>query len=191
MESLKKDKFGTKHHENKKSNDQEESLLDYASECIITNNLTEANGWKTGAGEVIEVKFDNLSESTKSHLKGGEIISVEIIARANIDLRSPILGFTVRDRLGQELFGENTLPFTDMKPISIRSGGTIKAEFEFQLPMLPNGKYTVMASLADGDLNKHIQHHFMHDALILNVISSKVRWGLVGIMFKKVSLEIV
>lgn len=62
-------------------------------------------------------------------------------------------------------------------------------EFVFRLPMLPNGQYAVMASLADGDLHANVQHHGLHDALIINVSSSKVRWGLVGAPFKKVELK--
>jgi len=56
--------------------------------------------------------------------------------------------------------------------------------------MLPNGQYAVMASVAEGDLYNNVQHHWLNDALIINVSSSKVRWGLVGIEFERVSLEV-
>jgi lipopolysaccharide transport system ATP-binding protein len=104
-------------------------------------------------------------------------------------MERPILGFLVRDRLGQDLFGENTLPFTQLQPTPVRAGTMFEGEYRFQLPMLPNGQYVMMASLADGDQHNHIQHHWLHDALILNVSSSKVRWGLVGIPFHNVSLK--
>ena len=103
----------------------------------------------------------------------------------------PILGFLVRDRLGQDLFGENTLYFTDRTPVPLGAGDTFKAEFDFQLPMLPNGQYAVMASVANGNLSEHIQHHWMHDALIIDVSSSKIRYGLVGIRFNRVELVAV
>lgn len=48
-----------------------------------------------------------------------------------------------------------------------------------------------MASVADGTLYEHVQHHWMHDALIINVSSSKVRYGLVGIPFERVELEVI
>jgi lipopolysaccharide transport system ATP-binding protein len=48
-----------------------------------------------------------------------------------------------------------------------------------------------MASVADGDLQNNVQHHWMHDALIMNISSSKIRWGLVGISFARVGLEII
>ena len=47
-----------------------------------------------------------------------------------------------------------------------------------------------MASVADGDLYSPVQHHWLNDALIINVSSSKIRWGLVGIPFERVALEV-
>lgn len=68
---------------------------------------------------------------------------------------------------------------------------TFEGVFEFRFPMLPNGQYAVMASVADVDLCENVQHHWLHDALIINVSSSKVRYGLVGIPFELVTLEVI
>jgi lipopolysaccharide transport system ATP-binding protein len=51
-----------------------------------------------------------------------------------------------------------------------------------------NGEYAIMCSFAEGDLSKNIQHHYLHDAVILRVNSSSVRWGLVGIKFSNVTI---
>ena len=120
---------------------------------------------------------------------GGERVKLMIRAKANKDIDQPILGFLLKDRLGQDLFGENTLPFTDVNPRLVTAGSEFTGEFVFNLPMLPNGQYAVMASVAEGSLHSNVQHHWLHDALIVNVSSSKVRWGLVGIQLVKVNLE--
>ena len=113
-----------------------------------------------------------------------------IRAIAHERLESPILGFIVKDRLGQDIFGENTLSFyCNHLPAPVSAGQTFKAEFDFILPMLPNGEYVVMASVADGTLYDNIQHHYLHDAMVITVSSSKVRWGLTGILFDRVSME--
>ncbi len=164
-------------------------LLDYESQLRVSDNLSEANGWKTGAGEIISVKLSQVAAGTSDVYKGGEKVRMMVRAVAHQDLERPIVGFLVRDRLGQDLFGENTLPFSDLKPVSIPAGQIFESSFTFTLPMLPNGQYVVMVSLADGDLYNNVQHHWLHDALILNVSSSKVRWGLVGVSFEDVSLK--
>lgn len=165
--------------------------LDYGSEAIAAVNLENAKGWRTGDAEVVSVCLENLSNPGMDIFKGGEDVCLFVEARANKFIEQPILGFLFRDRLGQDLFGENTLPFTLDHSVPVEPGQTIKGSFFFKLPMLPNGKYAVMASVAEGDLYKNIQHHFLHDALMVNVSSSKIRWGLVGIPFKRVLLEVI
>ncbi|MDG1581183.1 ABC transporter ATP-binding protein [Pseudomonas sp. GOM6] len=184
----------TKDHaftESTKSVDEprEAPLIDYDSQMRISNHLNESNGWRTGAAEIISVRIENLKDQSTDVFRGGETVRLVITAKALQDLDSPILGFLVRDRLGQDLFGENTLPFTDLNPSPVNAGLTFESEFVFRLPMLPNGQYAVMVSLADGTLNANVQHHWLHDALILNVSSSRVRWGLVGVPFEKISLR--
>lgn len=162
----------------------------YSMELRITSNLNEARGWKTGGGEIISVKIENRDGdgSAAYVFSGGERVRLELKAQIYREMERPILGFLVRDKLGQDLFGENTLVIGDA-PALARAGDRIQAVFEFILPMLPNGSYAVMASLADGDLHDNIQHHYLHDAALIEVISSRVRWGLVGVSFSNVELR--
>ncbi|WP_150306228.1 ABC transporter ATP-binding protein [Pseudomonas saliphila] len=164
------------------------AVVEYPSNFQTQNNLSAANGWKSGAGEIVSVRLSRLSGEDGEVLKGGEVVRMSIRAVLHKDFTQPILGFLVRDRLGQDLFGENTLPFSDSNPCTGEAGETIEGHFVFRLPMLPNGQYVVMSSLADGDQHNHVQHHWMHDALVINVSSSKVRWGLVGVPFEAVTL---
>lgn len=166
--------------------------LDYQAQFTVHNQLSEANGWKSGTGEIVSVQLTVVDTTLQggTALKGGELVQITIDAVVHEDMSKPIIGFLVRDRLGQDLFGENTLPHTEWHPKPVLKGQHLSASFTFRLPMLPNGQYVVMTSLADGDLHNHVQHHWLHDALVLNVSSSKVRWGLVGLRFEDVSLQI-
>lgn len=165
------------------------SVIDYKGEATVFDNTSTTGGWQTGVAEIISLQLDPVDGSSGVVLRGGERVCMRIVARAIADLDQPILGFLVKDGLGQNLFGENTLPFSDLNPISASAGQIFVGEFIFRLPMLPNGQYAVMASVASGNLQNHVQHHWLHDALIINVSSSKVRWGLVGIPFEKVVLK--
>ena len=165
-------------------------LIDYEAKLTVKDNINDAKGWQTGVADLLSIQLARLAGVAEGAFLGGEKVRVTVRAKANQELANPIIGFTVRDRLGQELFGENTLPFTDHNPAPVKAGQEFFGEFVFHLPMLPNGQYAVMASVANGSLYDHIQHHFLHDALILNVTSSKIRWGLVGISFDQVVLKI-
>jgi lipopolysaccharide transport system ATP-binding protein len=166
------------------------AAIDYGSTARVQDNSNNATGWKTGAAELLSVSLERLEPGPDGVFIGGERVRMILRAKANRALANPILGFLVRDRLGQDLFGENTLPFTDKTPRPVKQGQEFTGEFSFKLPMLPNGQYAVMASVADGDLYKNVQHHWLNDALIIHVSSSKIRWGLVGIPFERVVLKV-
>lgn len=165
--------------------------IDYGAVASVSDNMGVAKGWETGQANILSVSLTRLTPGPEGVFEGGERVRMTIRAKAHAPLQSPVLGFLIRDRLGQDLFGENTLNFTDHVPISVDAGTVFEGIFEFKLPMLLNGQYAVMASVADGDRHKNIQHHWMHDALIINVSSSKVRYGLVGIPFERVELGII
>ena len=124
-------------------------------------------------------------------LQGGEKVEVTIKAITHRRLENPILGFIVKDRLGQNLFGENTLV---KRRGSLRESAEaedeIWASFQLWFPMLPNGTYTLMASIADGDHGLNTQHHWVDDAKVITVSSSRVRYGLVGAFITDIQLAI-
>lgn len=166
------------------------SAIDYGAVAEVRDN-TAASGWRTTQAEILSVTLAHLSANGSAAFEGGERVRMSIRAKAHTPLQSPILGFLVRDRLGQDLFGENTLACPTGEGMAVAAGEAFEGVFEFRLPMLPNGLYAVMASVADGDLYENVQHHWLHDALIISVSSSKVRYGLVGIAFERVALEVI
>jgi lipopolysaccharide transport system ATP-binding protein len=166
-------------------------VIAYGAVATVLDNVAAAKGWETGRANILSVSLVRLSPGPAGVFEGGERVRMTIRAKAHEPLQNPIIGFVVRDRLGQDLFGENTLPFTNHMPTPIGEGMTFEAVFEFRLPMLQNGQYAVMSSVADGDIYNNVQHHWMHDALIINVSSSKMRYGLVGIPFERVELEVI
>ena len=105
-------------------------------------------------------------------------------------MNNPIIGFIVKDRLGQELFGENTIPATKGQSIHVAAGTRLYAEFYFRLPALQSGEYVMMVSLAEGTTEDHIHHHYIYDAMLINVHSDEIRFGIVGIPFDYVSLAV-
>jgi lipopolysaccharide transport system ATP-binding protein len=119
---------------------------------------------------------------------GGEDINLRVKAEVKTDLHRPIIGFIVRDRLGQDLFGDNTYITYANNQVSCESNGYLVAEFHFQMPYLPTGYYSVCVAIADGTQRDHVQHHWLDEALIFQVNSSHVARGLIGIPMKEILL---
>jgi lipopolysaccharide transport system ATP-binding protein len=179
--------------------DVAESYLQYALQQVAGDEVvlqslppeTETKGWETGFAKITEVRLVNLSHPEREFFEGGEKVSMRITVQAIQTLARPIIGFLLRDRLGQDLFGENTLRITqEGHETPIPAGQSVTAAFDFTLPLLPNGQYAVACSIADGNLHDNTQHHFIHDALIMTVSSTQARWGLVGIACDQIRLEV-
>lgn len=120
---------------------------------------------------------------------GGEFVSLEITLRAHRELRSPIVGFYVKDRLGQLLFGDNTYLSCRDAQIAIGEGRLLRAAFDFVMPRLQAGEYFVTAGIAEGSQDSHIIQHWIHEALLLRSLGDGTPAGIIGLPMQKISLE--
>lgn len=121
---------------------------------------------------------------------GGEDVRLRIEVGVLQEMDNPIVGFYIKDRLGQALFGDNTYLTYRMNPMSAPVGSTITAEFRFSMPILPVGDYSIAVAVASGTQDRHVQHHWIHDAVVVKSLSSSVSTGLVGIPMHGIFLEI-
>ena len=160
------------------------------SKVTFFTDMMNSDGWSSGKADIVGIKILSSEGQPIKFIEGGEQVQVKVYAQIHELLLSPIIGFSVKDRLGQPLFGDNTFTEGGNSGV-VHAGETLEATFIFTLPLLPSGEYSVLVAIADGDLEQHVHHHFLHDAVILNVQSPKQRFGLVGIKFDEVSLNTV
>lgn len=141
----------------------------------------DAPSFGTHGAQIIEVQFLDKEGSVLAWVVGGEQVTLRIKAIARVVLDSPIIGFVIKDRLGQALFGDNTYLSAMDTPLLCESGDEIQAEFTFFMPILPAGDYSIATAIANGTQDQHIQHHWISDAVLFKSESSSVSTGLVGI----------
>ena len=130
------------------------------------------------------------NEEQLSWIVGGEKVTLRVMVSAYQDLDSPIVGFFVKDRLGQILFGDNTYLTYEAQHISCHYGSELQVDFVFIMPLLPSGNYSITVAIADGTQEMHEQHHWVHDALLFKSESSSVASGLIGIPMLEIKLKI-
>jgi lipopolysaccharide transport system ATP-binding protein len=155
---------------------------------VFSFNPNSSSFGKLGARITLVSLFDIAGEPL-AWVVGGEIVTLRVGGEAIEPLSSPIIGFYVKDRLGQALFGDNTYLSYAAKPLYVSVGERIEAKFKFQMPILPAGDYSICVALAEGTQQEHTQHQWFHDAVMLKSISSSVATGLVGIPMMDISLE--
>jgi lipopolysaccharide transport system ATP-binding protein len=142
-----------------------------------------------GGAQVYNVALLDSDQRPLAWIVGGETVVLRVNVRANQELDAPIIGFHVKDRLGQVLFGDNTFLSYRDKSIQCQKNGELQADFSFHMPLLPAGEYSVTVAIANGTQDDHEQHHWIHDALVFKSESSSVTTGLIGIPMLAVKLQ--
>tara|TARA_R110000822_G_scaffold30475_5_gene88839 strand:- start:8384 stop:9724 length:1341 start_codon:yes stop_codon:yes gene_type:complete len=143
-----------------------------------------------GHAQVTSVEFLDVEAHPLAWIVGGEDVILKIEACVHAPLDSPIVGFFVKDKLGQALFGDNTwLSYIDEKVI-FHEGDIIVAEFAFQMPRLATGDYSITVAVANGTQEEHVQHHWVHDAVVFKSETTSVASGIVGIPMNRIELKL-
>jgi lipopolysaccharide transport system ATP-binding protein len=181
--------------------ESEEEIRDMRLDFINTTNCrndVELSPFKPNAPQfgkggamVTRVRMIDQNGKVLSWVVGGEMVALVIECKANEDLHSPIVGFMVKDRLGQIVFADNTYLTTLHAPLHIPAGKRYQATFTFRMPLMPTGDYAITASTAEGTQHEHIQHHLIHEAMVFKVHAGPVCFGLIGVPMKDIRIHLL
>ncbi|MBN5130337.1 ABC transporter ATP-binding protein [Stenotrophomonas maltophilia] len=130
---------------------------------------------------IVDVALNDEAGAPLGMAEGGELVRLRIRVELVQALDSVIVGFYVKDRLGQRLFGDNSYFACKDSPVGGQAGESIVASFLFRMPVMPSGSYMIDAAVASGDQHDHTQQHWIHDALEFRAIDETMRFGLVGL----------
>lgn len=150
----------------------------------------EGRGFGTGNAAITSVQLLNEASNPLAWVVGGEDVILEVRCQTKQFVSSPIIGFQLKDRLGQVIFGDNTFLIYREATLAAPANAEITARFFFRMPILPRGDYSVDVALAEGTQEEHIQHRWEHDALIVRVHASATCAGLIAIPMKDISLTV-
>ena len=145
----------------------------------------------TGAVRVEQVGFEDQHGRPLLWIVGGEAVTLVIEALALQELNDPIIGFYIKDRLGQNLFGDNTYLSYAAKSRKVQAGQRLVARFAFRMPVLAVGDYTVDIAVASGTQKEHLHHCWCSDVFCFKSHASSVHQGLIGIPMESIELGIV
>jgi lipopolysaccharide transport system ATP-binding protein len=147
----------------------------------------DAHSFGMGGVKILEVKMLNEYGQHQTLINSGGLVVLSILFKAIVALNNPIVGFFVRDKLGQNLFGDNTFIASSNEKIICSSDDMLEAQFHFQMPRLLAGDYSITVAVAEGTPESHIQHQWIHDALIFKSTGS-LSTGIIGIHMSEIKL---
>ncbi|EIJ35971.1 ABC transporter ATP-binding protein [Thiothrix nivea] len=150
-----------------------------------------ADGESFGAGgaTITDAGFFAEDGERFTMLEGGQTVRFRVCMRANQALTYPALGIMLKDRLGQYLYTAGTDESFRHHRLVFQAGENICATFQFDMPILSRGVYTINVAVAEGTGDAHIQHHWIHDAIKLEVVSGPVVHGLGSPLNMEITME--
>ncbi|MFZ4963571.1 ABC transporter ATP-binding protein [Pseudomonas gingeri] len=139
---------------------------------------------------IVDVRLNDASGVGVTWMLAGERVTLEVNAQTSIVLQSPIIGFFLKDHLGQTLFGDNTYGYQAGRERAVPAGSTLLARFEFSMPWLAKGDYVIQVAIADGEQHDHKQLHWCHEALLIRSNHDPVASAINGIPLIDKSLDV-
>ena len=167
--------------------DSESTTQETLTTCSAFN--AAASSFGSGGDKIVDTGlFDPVDGHRLDRVVEGQEVDLRIAVTAEVDVARPIFGFYIKDRLGQLLLGDNT--YRDHYPqVSIPKGEGAAARFRFKWPALVRGSYTLTVAIAEGTMEDHIQRHWMHDAVLFEVLATSATLSLVGLNFSLVAVD--
>jgi ABC-type polysaccharide/polyol phosphate transport system ATPase subunit len=130
-----------------------------------------------GSAQVLGVElFDERLNPTREAL-GGQTVVLRISVEFLQDVARPILGYTLRDRLGVEISACNTTYSGAALPAA-RKGRIYTCDFHIRLPHMAAGSYSFAPAVADGELLKHDMCDWIDNALVFSLNSRALVYGM-------------
>jgi len=168
----------------RKVKDQREQFINssnFRNDIQVFDFNPDSASFGTGQAEITDVWLTNSFGEMLSWIVGGEEVTLSIQCKVNKFLYSPIVGFYVKDRLGQTLFGDNTYLSYLNENINTNFGENLVAQFIFYMPFLPKGNYSIAVGLANGSQDAHTMEIWMHDAVMFHSENQRSAVGLIGV----------
>jgi len=157
-----------------------EAVMDYYNALLadhqnqeVKQEVTDEGKVQTisGTGEVSLVDVALLDESGQpiEMAAVGQSVSLRVVARCHAEVPELVVGYMIKDRLGQPVFGTNTFHYK-RKLHDLQRDGVITYNFDFQANLGP-GSYSVTVALHAEDTHIARSYEWRDRALVFNIIN--------------------
>ncbi|AIS17570.1 sugar ABC transporter ATP-binding protein [Pseudomonas rhizosphaerae] len=157
-----------------------EEVMDYYNAIIAQkeNSVVEVNTLadggrqtKSGSGKasIESVTLYNTEGAPVEYIAVGEDVCLTIKVKINVQLPELVVGYVIKDRLGQDVFGTNTHHLKCVRT-DLQEGESLSYEFRFPAA-LGVGSYSVAVALHATDSHIADNYEWRDLALLFNVVN--------------------
>ncbi|MEB2416565.1 ABC transporter ATP-binding protein [Citrobacter sp. R-1.5.2] len=157
-----------------------EAVMDYYNALLAAKQNQKVQQKTTAEGKIQTVSGTGEAEVSKIHLLDqnhnivefvnvGQPIILRIEVKVKTDIPRLVLGYGIKDRLGQVLYGTNT-DFKNKAIDNVKSGSTLVYDFSFKANIGP-GSYSIQTALVSTDSHLVNNYEWRDLSLLFNVIN--------------------
>lgn len=140
------------------------------SKLIKINDDLDISG--DGKVEIVSFGlFDCRLQDKQNVIQSGQKIKLVFRFKLKKNIADLIIGFTIRDQRGNIVTQANS--YVLGKNYDLKIDRYYNVFFEFKLPALATGTYTISPAIASGTLEDHVQHCWVHDAIVFDFFNKK------------------
>ncbi len=126
-------------------------------------------GFGSGQATITHLSLAPAEGPSRAWYQGGEDVVLTLRIEAHEALQNVVTGFALKDRLGQAVAGDNSCDIAQDSPVDMAAGEVALASYRFRMPRLAPGNYALTCSVASGLLLALVQHHWLHEALLITM----------------------
>ncbi len=140
----------------------------------------------TGEATIVDAVLQNAQGEPVEVVNVGQPVTIKVVAHINAPIPELVLGYMIKDRLGQPVFGTNTHHLKQQDE-GVRAGETIVYKFHFAAN-LGVGTYSVAVALHASDTHVAKNYEWRDLAIVFNVVNID-KDGFVGVAWLPTTLE--
>jgi ABC-type polysaccharide/polyol phosphate transport system ATPase subunit len=139
------------------------------------HDVTQCASFGDRGAEIKRVSLTRKQDGAGIEVLQGEqevVFAMDVVFHQDID--DPLYGILVKDGYGNQVIGMNSFVYHfDTRPR--KAGERVVFRFSFRWPLIRNGEYTLSAAIAAGTQDAHVEHHWVHDAIVVQVANHDLR----------------
>ncbi|HBE9181890.1 TPA: ABC transporter ATP-binding protein [Serratia fonticola] len=161
------------------------------SALTVKQEMTKSGQMQTisgsGDAKISSITLCSHEDKPIEMVSVGDSVTLKIVVKIEKDIPELVLGYMIKDRLGQPIFGTNTYHLgKTLKDLCVGQ----EVEFDFQFNMnLGEGNYSVAVALHDRDTHINKNYEWRDLALVFNVVNVNKN-TFVGVSWLPVEVQI-
>lgn len=109
----------------------------------------------------------------------GQKVRLSIECNCKVRVENLMVGFILRDKTGLTIFGENNI---GIKALTAEVSDNIEVGFEFTMPFIAAGNYSISVAISEGDPDLPTVMHYKPDILVITpMLKNRIVHGVVAL----------